>query len=102
MFEKMDRPENNFDLEKALENFQNSQLNRDFNSDENLSVDKTRLYKQQLKRIVLRLVVYGLVAGVIASIGAVVLLERFGLTNRLNNKPLDTQPQQQHLPETKI
>lgn len=95
----MYQPDDNFDIEKSMDNLKNSQSNRYFDGDENLSVDNIRAHTQQLKRIFFRLMAYGLVAGVILSIGAVILLEKFGLTD----KPLKTQPKQQkQLPATEI
>ena len=99
----MDRPEDNFDLEQSIEKFKISQDKKSPSSESNLSVDNIRLHQQQLKRIILRLAVYGLVAGVFLSIVAVVLLEGWGLTNRFDNQPGDNTPKQrQQLPGTEI
>ena len=95
----MHQPEDNFDLEKSIENWKNSQSNQYLIDDKNLSVDNIRAHKKQLKRIFFRLMAYGLVAGVILSIGAVILLKKFGLTD----KPTETQPKQEkQLPTTEI
>ena len=99
----MPQPEDNFDLEKSMENFKKSPSKKYFDSDENLSVDNIQVHEQQLKKYLFKFIIYGLVVGVISSIGAVVFLERFGLTNRFNNKPLKTQPKlQKQLPAKQI
>lgn len=99
----MDRPEDNLDLEQSIEKFKISQDKQYPDLESNLSADNIRLHQRQLKSIILRLAVYGLVAGVFLSIVAVVLLEGWGLTNRFNNEPGNNTPkQQQRLPRTEI
>ncbi len=95
----MHQPEDNFDLEKSMENFSNSQSEQCFDGDENLSIDNIQAHEQQLKKYLSKFIIYGLVIGIISSIVAAVLLKRFGLTD----KPLETQPKQQkQIPATEI
>ncbi|MGF1542000.1 MAG: hypothetical protein ACFCU5_16390 [Pleurocapsa sp.] len=95
----MYQPEGDFDPEKSIENLKKFQSNRDQNSDRNLSVDNIKAHTEQIKRIFFKLIALGLVGGVILSIVTVILLKKFGLTD----KPSEIQPkQQQQLPATEI
>jgi flagellar biosynthesis/type III secretory pathway M-ring protein FliF/YscJ len=91
----MYQPEDDFNIE----NLNNSQPNKHQNIDRNLSVDSIQAHQQQIKSIFVKLIVGGLVGGVILSIGVVILLNKLGLTD----KPSEMQPQQrQQLPATEI
>jgi hypothetical protein len=91
----MYQPEDDFNIE----NTKNSQPNKYENIDRNLSVDNLQAHQQQIKSIFIKLITYGLVGGVILSIGVVILLNKLGLTD----KPSEIQPQQpQQLPATEI
>ncbi|WP_036480462.1 hypothetical protein [Myxosarcina sp. GI1] len=87
----MYQPEDQFDNDKSLQKFQNSELNFDPSNEPKItSVDNYQAQKKQIVNLFKKLIIGGLVGGLILGIGVVILLKKLGLTDR--PEPRETLP----------
>ena len=95
----MYQPEEDFDFNKSLEKFNDGRVNQNPNrnyDDEKLSLERIKTRKQQLERIFIKLIVFGLGVGLILGFGVFILLNKLGLTK----KPYEIEREKRQQPAT--
>jgi uncharacterized membrane protein YciS (DUF1049 family) len=101
----MYQPEDDFSLNKSLNNSQDPKLKQDLenleNNDANLSIENIKARKQQLESIFFKLIAFGLILGAILGVGTFFLLNKLGLNKKPYQIEQEKQEQQQAEPSLK-
>lgn len=99
----MTLPEDQFDFDKSWQKFQNSETDRNHHSQPKIiSIKNYEAHKKQIESLFKKLIIGGLIGGLILGAGTVVLLKKLGLTkkpDRLETNPKPQTEQIKFLPE---
>lgn len=76
-------PSRSFDIDKSLQKFQNSETSLDSSSQPKItSVDNYQAHKKQIVSLFKKLIIGGVIGGLVLGAVAVVILKKLGLTDR--------------------
>ena len=86
----MFQPDDKIDPVPSQDSNAKANNNADLNNvDSNVSPKKVAAHKNQIEKVFIKLIVFGLITGAILSVGAYYLLNKFGLTK----KPYEREPE---------
>ncbi|MGV2829681.1 hypothetical protein [Myxosarcina sp. GI1(2024)] len=99
----MTLPEDRFDIDQPLQNFQSSTSQQNHSSEPKISsLENYKAHKKQLEGLFKKLIIGGLIGGLILGLGMTVLLKKLGLTEKpegLETSPKPGTEQIEFLPE---
>ncbi|GAB4535576.1 MAG: hypothetical protein Tsb0014_22710 [Pleurocapsa sp.] len=94
----MYQPEDDFNFEESLKRLQNNQRDRDnqrdnYQENEGVSAENVKIRQQQIEKIFLKLIAFGLGIGLILSLVVFILLNKLGLSK----KPYEIEQEKQQI-----
>jgi hypothetical protein len=90
----MYQPEDDFNFEESLKRLENAQSDRDnYQENEGVSSENVKIRQQQIEKIFLKLIAFGLGIGLILGLVVFILLNKLGLSK----KPYEIEQEKQEI-----